>query len=339
MRRTVLSGVLILGLVALLFSGIEVGARLLGPQFLPPDSSNQLEPGQSRPGEPNLVGDARLGWRVKAGRNREFGVPAVTEVNSRGLRGPELSLEPGGQRRIVVVGDSSIYGVRVRDQDTISGQLSQLLQRVDPNIAVLNGGCPGYSTWQVKRLLKEQLLAYQPEWVILGALWSDTQGADQPDATQFGGEMLAWRYHSRAYVLLRLWQQQRRWKTEAPAPVSHGLMPMLAPTNRVPIEDYERNLQELISMIKGAGAKPAFLLLPGIRDVEAGVTGDFREGYRQVMRAIAIEHQLPIADMPKHFVGMNAQATFYDDVHPQPIGYRKIALELERVLLSSPHWN
>lgn len=338
MRKTLLGTVLVLVLMLLLLAVAELGARFFGPQFLPPDTSNQLAPGQSRPGEPNLIGDARLGWRVKAGRNREFGVPAITEVNSRGIRGPELELSPGGQRRVLIVGDSSIYGVRVRDQDTIAGQLTQLLQRNDPNFLVLNGGCPGYSTWQVKRLLSEQLLAYQPEWVIIGALWSDTQGADQPDATQFGGEMLAWRYHSRAYVLLRLWLQQSRWHTEAPAQVAHGLQPMLAPTNRVPIEDYEQNLQDLITMTQAAGAQPAFLLLPGIRDVQDGQTGDFREGYRQVMRAMAADNGFPIADMASQFIGMNPQATFYDDVHPQPIGYRKIATELDKVMRASSLW-
>ena len=108
------------------------------------------------PGEPNMIGDALVGWRVKEGDNRQFGVPEMTHVNSRGLRNPEIPFDPDGEHRIHQ-GDSSIYGVRVRDKENISGQLERIISKRADNWRVLNGGCPGYSSWQAIRLLDERL--------------------------------------------------------------------------------------------------------------------------------------------------------------------------------------
>ena len=115
----------------------------------------------------------------------------MTHINSRGLRNSEISIVPNNVKRVLIVGDSSIYGVRVRDRENISGQLQRILQKEDSSWEVLNGGCPGYSSWQVKHLLEHRLLDYQPEWLIIGTLWSDTQGADAPDATRYGEQPMA----------------------------------------------------------------------------------------------------------------------------------------------------
>ena len=142
------------GLTLSLGGLLEGAARTWGPQLLPPDNSKDVAPGESLPGEPNMIGDALVGWRVKEGDNRQFGVPEMTHVNSRGLRNPEISLEPNEEHRILIVGDSSIYGVRVRDTENISGQLERLISKKDDKWRVLNGGCPGYSSWQAIRILE-----------------------------------------------------------------------------------------------------------------------------------------------------------------------------------------
>lgn len=320
------------GLTVLLGAVLEGAARTWGPQLLPPDNSRDVAPGESLPGEPNMIGDALVGWRVKEGDNRQFGVPDMTHVNSRGLRNPEIPLDPNGEHRILIMGDSSIYGVRVRDRENISGQLQGIIRKRDDNWRVLNGGCPGYSSWQAIRLLEERLLDYQPEWLIIGTLWSDTQGADAPDSTRYGKVPMAWKYHSRLYMLSQVWYN--KWKyTPANAPdVGFGLGPVLAPTNRVPIGDYRQNLHTMVSMAKERNIKVAFLLLPGVHDIIDGTTGDFREGYREAMRSIAKQYDAPIADMPSHFANGDVRRLFFDDVHPKVIGYRKIAQELDAVM-------
>ena len=321
-------------LTLLLGGALEGAARTWGPQLLPPDNSKDVAPGEALPGEPNMIGDALVGWRVKEGDNRQFGVPEMTHVNSRGLRNPEIPFDPSGEHRILIVGDSSIYGVRVRDKENISGQLERIITKREDNWRVLNGGCPGYSSWQAIRLLDERLLDYQPEWLIIGTLWSDTQGADAPDATRYGNVPMAWKYHSRLYMVSQVWYN--KWKyTPADAPdVGFGLGPVLAPTNRVPLADYRRNLHMMVEMAQERDIKVAFLLLPGIHDTINGTTGDFREGYRDVMRDIAKQYGAPIADMPQYFLNGDTRKLFFDDVHPKVIGYRMIAQELDKVMFS-----
>jgi lysophospholipase L1-like esterase len=334
--------------IGILFCIIEGLARLMGPQLLPPDQSKNVAPGESLPGEPNLIGDARLGWRVREGRNRQFGVPEETYINSIGLRSPEPT-EKSATPRILFVGDSSIYGVRVRDSENISGRVQAIFQSKGVDVEVFNGGCPGYSTWQVIRLLKERALEIRPDWVIIGALWSDTQGADAPDSTRFGGQRMAFRYHLRSYILFQNWRNKRRWGTQAPKPpendpnappegshgpekVAFGLQPVIAPTNRVPLSDYTQNLLEITALVKDNDAKVAFLVLPGVRDLVDGETGDFREGYRVSMRQVAEDLDAPIADMPSQFIGGDERHLFYDDVHPKPPGYDIIAQEIVKQL-------
>ena len=335
MRKIGIIVLLLLLITVVLFSGLEGAARIWGPQLLPPDRSKQAAHGETLPGEPNLIGDSLLGWRVKEGDNRQFGVPELTHVNSRGLRNSEIPLQDASKKRILIVGDSSIYGVRVRDRENISGQLESKLQQDDARWQVLNGGCPGYSSWQVHRLLKERLLDYQPDWVIIGSLWSDTQGADAPDATRLGNTPMAWKYYSRLYLVTNAWYNRWRWQAKDSPTVGFGLGPVLAQSNRVPLDDYRNNLIKISSLSKERGAKVAFLLLPGIHDVFDGTTGDFREGYREVMRSVAASTNAPLADMPSHFINGREDRLFYDDVHPQTIGYTMIADELYKVL--QPH--
>lgn len=348
----ILNIVLLIGVLVLC---AELGARFFGPKLLPPDQSKNVDPGESLPGEPNLIGDALLGWRVKTGHNRQFGVPEETYINRLGLRNPELSEKKPETTRILMLGDSSIYGVRVRDTENISGQLQNFLIQNGHSVEILNAGCPGYSTWQVNELLKNRLLEVQPDWIVLGALWSDTQGADAPDSTRFGGQSMPWRYRSRAFILLQNWLNKRRWGVQEPihpskdphapkdAPqanqsggpekVAFGLQPVLAPTNRVPLTNYRNNLESISALAAENNIQTAFLLLPGVRDLVDGKTGDFREGYRETMRAVAAERNAPIADMPSHFIGGDARHLFFDDVHPKTPGYTLIAEELGEQLI------
>jgi lysophospholipase L1-like esterase len=242
----------------------------------------------------------------------------------------------------------------VRDTENISGQLETLLVQKGHQVEVLNAGCPGYSTWQVYQLLKERLLDAQPDWIVVGALWSDTQGADAPDSTRFGGQSMPWRYRSRAFILVQNWLNKRRWgvqepiqptndpnrpkesspenKSGGPEKVAFGLQPVLAPTNRVPLSDYKANLESIVELAAENDIQTAFLLLPGIRDLVDGRTGDFREGYREAMRAVAAEKKAPIADMPNQFIGGDSRHLFFDDVHPKTPGYTLIAEELGQKL-------
>src|SRR3954466_15012238 len=61
-------------------------------------------------------------------RHRSTEFDYVFRSNSQGLRGPEISVErPPGTSRVAVLGDSFVAGYGVRDQDTLTHRLAELL--------------------------------------------------------------------------------------------------------------------------------------------------------------------------------------------------------------------
>ena len=93
------------------------------------------------------------------------------EINSRGLRGSEIAYEkPPNTFRILNVGDSIAMGWGVREEETYSRQLEQLLnQQATGNIhyEVINAGVPGWNLENELAYLQAEGLKYQPDLILL----------------------------------------------------------------------------------------------------------------------------------------------------------------------------
>jgi lysophospholipase L1-like esterase len=329
---------------------LEGGARLFGPGIMPIDRSMDVGHGESLAGVPDLLGDAATGWRARGGTHRDYGVPQPTHVNSRGLRNAEIPLEKTpGRTRILLLGDSSVYGVRVTDEQSFGGLLEKRLQDANRSVEVLNGGCPGFSSWQTLQALEDRLLAYSPDLVVIATLWSDAQGSAEPDAARFGnGRGRSWLSHSAFYVWLQAKIRRARWSTEGPERIEFQLDPVpgappfgngpkgpnkLAPTHRVPLKDYKANLKEMATKVRAQGGEVAFLVLPCFRDLLIGRVGDFRDAYREAMIQVAKELDAPLFNSPVAFADGDVNALFFDDVHPTAKGHARIASLMEKSLL------
>ena len=201
--------------LVILSAGVaEIGARTIGARLLPPKRSLDSLPGMEVPGEPNMVVDAASGWRPRTGEQASFGIPGGTSVNSNGMRGPEITRrKPTGERRILILGDSNVFGVLVADADIFPRRLEASLEVIDPQIHVLNGGAPGWSSWQALRATETRFVAYKPDLVVVASLWSDVQGADQADRVRFSAFHLGME-HSSAFVIVREWARYVRLAPE-----------------------------------------------------------------------------------------------------------------------------
>ena len=116
--------------------------------------------------------DPLLGWRHVAGRTTAFSNPeyAITEsFNSRGVRGPEYSLEkPSDEYRIVVLGDSFTEGYTVEFEELFSEVLKRRLsEQTGRRIEVINLGVGGYSTDQELLLYQTEGRQYHPDLTVL----------------------------------------------------------------------------------------------------------------------------------------------------------------------------
>jgi lysophospholipase L1-like esterase len=155
MLRKLLLGLLVsMGLLAL----VEIGLRVAGFQHrstmaylrLPNEMVELFEP------DPVLV------WHLKKG---------VAGVSSSGFRGPPFeSQKPADRLRIVVMGDSCIFGVGA--ENSLPGEIEAELDRRGIRAQVINAGVPGYSSEQGKKLLA-QVLAWQPDVVLISYVWND----------------------------------------------------------------------------------------------------------------------------------------------------------------------
>lgn len=95
---------------------------------------------------------------------------AVLNTNAHGLRGlREFDYARNGQRRIAVLGDSFTFGEEVSDNDTYCAQLARLA----PQVEVMNFGVRGYGFDQMLLYLREEVVRYHPDVVLLAFPYLD----------------------------------------------------------------------------------------------------------------------------------------------------------------------
>ena len=97
---------------------------------------------------------------------------ATLRTNSAGFADKERQpVKSKGTYRIAVIGDSIAFGWGVNPDDRYSNLLEDFLNETSTSgviFEVLNFGVPGYNTVMETELLKEKVLAYQPDALILG---------------------------------------------------------------------------------------------------------------------------------------------------------------------------
>ena len=154
--------------------------------------------------------DPDAGWICAANLDARFERPGSFSVrvrcNSRGLRGPEHTVEkPAGIRRIVVLGDSAMWGQGVENDEV----LAHLLETRLANTETINLGANGYSTVQELVRLETEGLRYSPDVVLLAFTPNDL--ADNFDDKK-GGRPIA-ELADDGSVTITNRPVRRRWKS------------------------------------------------------------------------------------------------------------------------------
>ena len=324
-RRLLFSLLTLLGACLLL----EFGTRMLlsdavteatvGPEPIDPDT-------------PNLMGDPYLLWRLKPGLRYEMGI--VSAINTRGFRGPDWPVpKPEGTRRILAVGDSSVFGFGVEDDQVFTAILNAELEDVE----VINAAVPGYSTYQVINLLEMKALAYEPDLLLIGTLWSDNNFdsfVDREMLTAYasfnGAGARQARNLLRNSALYRLLDYRFRVARKLPAIRKVGWMVGRGEQiglRRVELNDYAANLETIVQMVHRQGGEVGFIILPNREDVAPVSEGPVAwSPYRQVMRDTAKRHGAFVIDAPALFSESNDTETlFLDEMHPTATGHSVIA--------------
>ena len=117
--------------------------------------------------------DAQLGWSNSPGAVGVFDHPRFrinVHANSKGLRDREYAYDrTPGTRRILVIGDSFVWGYGVEQDETFPKVLESRL----PGVEVINAGVAGYGTDQELLWLRSEGVRYRPDLVILEMCGND----------------------------------------------------------------------------------------------------------------------------------------------------------------------
>jgi lysophospholipase L1-like esterase len=276
------------------------------------------------PGHPFLI------YEYRPGTHEERGV--TVRINRLGLRGPEVQVpKPRGRTRLMVTGDSSVFGFGVEEKEVFVGVAAQQLG-VEP----VNAALPGYSTWQTLHLLELRALATQPDLVVICNLWSDNtfdRFVDREILATLARYEDGWRgrvHQVFSYsAIFRLAELELR--TAKNAELARGVTWRQDPNaegrlgvRRVEINEYAANLRKISNRVTENGAEVAFLLLPNRVDIDGGDAPRTWDPYRDVLRAIAQETGAVLVDGPSLFDNsqLSAENLFIDEMHPSAEGHR-----------------
>jgi lysophospholipase L1-like esterase len=206
-------------------------------------------------------------------------------INTRGFRTPEFTADRlASGLRIVCLGDSWTFGANVDDEDTYPRRLAALLRSRFPAVAVevMNLGVMGYTSHQGLTLLRREALALQPDVVIIGFAMNDSAvagyrdrdvtGAPPPTTVQRAIALAAGLevVHIPRYAVLRLIHEPASLVSLLRAEEAGARGPRRRPETaeeyatleawtRVPLDDYRRNIREMIALAREQGAAVVLL--------------------------------------------------------------------------------
>ena len=153
-------------------AGIEAGMRIWGPDALVVGNQYvffRFDPVLGWANLPNMQGQfSRL----------EFTYPV--EINSNGMWDSELTDKRNDEFRVAFLGDSFTWGVGA----AYGERFTEVIERLNPRINVLNFGVTGYSPVQYLLQL-DQVLALRPDYVIV-ALCLGNDLTDNVESDPYG---------------------------------------------------------------------------------------------------------------------------------------------------------
>ena len=162
------------------------GATLLGTEERRPQAQGDLFSSMLRPRTDLLGFELIPGWRGVFSGNE-------LTINRWGMRDMDRSLKkPAGVVRIAVVGSSVVMGYGVKDDETMTQRLEQMLNARGDGVRyeVLNFGSGRYYAIHRRLLLEKKILAFEPDAVVYVAHQDELRAAGALSSIVIDGQDL-----------------------------------------------------------------------------------------------------------------------------------------------------
>jgi lysophospholipase L1-like esterase len=245
--------------------------------------------------------------------------------NEDGLRNTSITTTQleSSTKRIMTLGCSTTFGWGVSDNESYPAVLHKLIQEKNSNYEVVNGGQPGFTTFQGLWFWNKILKNYNPDIVVIGYIVQDSRKAAYSDRSQailqrdnryLKNHIL---YRSKSYLALRsvLGGVQIRAKERTQGDDSTGVY-------RVSPEEYGDNLKKIVGEVQKMGGTPILFGYPLER---TGYTKQHRTKLKDVAKELGdILHFDPQNQMEE----ASRQTQMYfsrDRGHANVVGNAKIA--------------
>jgi len=261
------------------------------------------------PNYPAYTFDAERGWKWK------------DQPLFRGRKNVPKE-HPADVYRIITMGDSCTWGGGVKADQTFSAELEKILNEAGYNFKfeVLNAGIPGYNSRQIYLYLRNELIDYHPNLVVVRANAYDFKGADEaelappPPKNKASVIQLFQRilFKSRFYYLLK--KELIRVRDGA----------QTKDASRYNTPTYLAKIRDLLS------ARGTYMII--VQPVSKGEHAFFMD-YLNYKR----EWEAPLVRTYEAYIKSqhSPDELILDRVHPSALGHRIIAEEIYKVMIEN----
>lgn len=277
-------------------------------------------------------------WALRPGEFHARSSDSVIHINSLGLRGPEPP-SAAAPLRVLLLGDSCVYCEGIDDEHTIARLLEARLRRMTGGaVDVINGGCPGYSSYQGLDLMHDIGWALHPDVVVIcyGNLRSDIMEDRERAGGWYAGQVRTLLWKSPAYRWLKHHLSPHESDLYQP---SFGKPPGNLPASvpRVRPADHRENLRSLIALARRQGTRHIVcLVLPK----ERYQPGPDEHNCDRVLLDVGAQEGLAM-DGPALWEDRDRKDCFLDGIHFSVKGAERLADDLaaffrEKGLVKTP---
>lgn len=267
-------------------------------------------------GTPMVPHPSRI-WGLDPQDVGSFG--ASYTIDADGLRATTVE---GHELRALTLGDSSVFGHGLMDDQTLHARTEEALARHGLQVDVMTGAVPGYSTEQALAVLDEVGWDRDPDLLIIGTLWSDNGIRNFSDrewmATLGASGLTPERLFERSYIV-RFGRRQLKPATDEALPVDWVRDPLDERRRRVLIDEYAENLETMMLQAADRGVSVVFLS-PCNRALlyEFADRPTVWDSYFDAMELLAARRGVPVVSGCEVLRGMQVQEddAFLDAMHP-----------------------